>query len=45
MTDLKYKTEASLAGFKSKNLKQASTAFLNILGYRSEKTLDIEKHA
>ena len=42
MTDLKHQIEASLAGFKGKDLKQAAIAFLNTLGYRSEKVLDLE---
>ncbi|MFA5187397.1 MAG: Eco57I restriction-modification methylase domain-containing protein [Patescibacteria group bacterium] len=42
MTDLKHQIEASLAGFKGKDLKPAALAFLNTLGYRSEKVLDLE---
>ena len=41
MTDLKHQIENSLAGFKGKDLKQAAIAFLNTLGYRSEKVLDL----
>jgi len=39
MTDLKHQIEASLAGFKSKDLKQAAMAFLNTLGYRSAQVI------
>ena len=42
MTDLKHQIEASLAGFKGKDLKQAAMTFLSTLGYRSEKVLDLE---
>ncbi|MBU0678606.1 MAG: Eco57I restriction-modification methylase domain-containing protein [Verrucomicrobia bacterium] len=42
MTDLKHQIENGLAGFKGKDLKKAAIAFLNTLGYRSEKVLDLE---
>ena len=42
MTDLKHQIEASLAGFKGKDLKQTAVAFLNTFGYRSEKGFEQE---
>ncbi len=42
MTDLKHQIEASLAGFKGKDLKPAAIGLFETLGYRSPRTLDLD---